>query len=153
MEAFLKSGIFYTDISFSNLIIDDMGKLYIIDFEYCKVNGQYNLPDILSGCIGFYPYDYESIDENRVIYAVAALLLHMEYFKSFLQCVEEDKEVELFSHLKQNYYKNSVFSKIYDNAFSMKYKNFNQFFEDVKRMEETMNLPRSTPIHIKEGCL
>lgn len=50
-------GVFYNDLSFSNVLADKNGNLRIIDFEYSHLIDEWNLPEIIAGSLGFYTID------------------------------------------------------------------------------------------------
>lgn len=123
LEALYKLGIIYVDISFSNIIIDDDEKIYLIDFEYCKILGEWNPPDIIAGCIGFYDPQYTKVDENRIIFAIAALLLYMENFHIVHHLFESKNEEAFLDFLKESFYSTTLFYNTYRNAFLHKFEN------------------------------
>lgn len=118
LKKLLRLGIIYIDLSFSNIMIDKNYRIYFIDFEYCKIKDEWNPPDIIAGCIGFYDPQYIKVDENRIIFALAALLLYMEYFDIVKSIFDTDSEELILNFLKYDFYKKSIFSDVYQKAFS-----------------------------------
>lgn len=118
MQELLEYGIVYVDISMSNILIDDLGDIHIIDFEYCKILNEWNPPDIVAGCIGFYDPKYTAVDDKRTIFAIAALLLYMENFCDFKRIIDDNYEERLYDLLKIEFYRNSLFYNVYEKAFS-----------------------------------
>ena len=131
LEALLKLGIIYVDISFSNIIITEDGEINLIDFEYCKTLGEWNPPDIIAGCIGFYDPQYTTVDENRTIFAVAALLLYMEKFTVVKELFKSKDEERFLDFLKENFYVDTIFYHTYRNAFLHKFKNLADLRESI----------------------
>ena len=131
LEVLLKLGIIYVDISFSNIIITEDGEINLIDFEYCKILGEWNPPDIIAGCIGFYDPQYTTVDENRTIFAVAALLLYMEKFTVVKKLFKSKDEERFLDFLKENFYVDTIFYHIYRNAFLHKFKNLADLRESI----------------------
>ena len=131
LEALLQVGIIYVDISFSNIIISDAGEINLIDFEYCKILGEWNPPDIIAGCIGFYDPQHTTVDENRTIFAVAALLLYMEKFLVVKNLFKSKDEEKFLDFLKEDFYIDSIFYRTYRNAFLHKFKNLSDLRKSI----------------------
>lgn len=129
----LDVGVLYIDISFANILIDECKNLYIIDFEYSKLLDEWNHPEIVAGCIGFYDHNYHFIDERRIIFATAALMLYCEYFDNFKEVLGTKDEEKLLAFLQYPFFKNSCLASIYHKAFSHEYDSILEFKTELEK--------------------
>lgn len=126
-----KQGIQYSDISLTNVLFDQKS-VYLVDYEYCQLNSGLNLPEILAGALGFYPIEYPFNDIKRTIYAIAALLLNIEFFDDYSRILYQDSENDMYKRIEDRFYKSSYFNKIYDKAFTFNYTNLSEFLAELK---------------------
>jgi len=118
IKEMMEIGIIYTDISFSNILINDDNEIIIIDFEYCKIVDGWNPPDIIAGCIGFYDPKYLNIDEGRCVFSLTALLLYMEKFNEIKHIFNTKDEEKFFDYMQKEFYNDSNLLEVYSKGFS-----------------------------------
>lgn len=132
LSELLKRGVIYNDLSFSNVLMNDNGKIFIIDFEYCTFLNYWNFPSIIAGSIGFYSTDYNKNDEKKVVFSIAAFLLNLQFFDSYIQEVSQDNEQAIRKRFFYDFYKGSQYRNIFKKAFSFQYNKIGELKKDLE---------------------
>lgn len=135
LKKLIEQGIYYRDLSFSNILIDNSGEVFIIDFEYCFISEDWNLPEIIAGSIGFYTTDANRTKEQQIVFSIVAFLLNLIFFDSYIEIALTDNQSAMERRFSSDFYGESCCKNIFDKAFLFKYRKFEDLTNDLEKLK------------------